>query len=128
MEHQINSETVSFTNEQLEYLYKPFHSPKLSVNSSCSLAQKGNYFTISSFSVIQNLVNPWIIDSRATDHMTGCLKLFFSYNPCAGYKNVKIAYGSLSTVVGTKSIQLSPSLIHNVLYVPNLSCNLLSNQ
>ena len=127
LEHQINLETVPFTKEQLKHLYKLYQSPKLSINPSCSLAQKGNYFTITSLSVIPNSINPWIIDSGATNHMKSCSKLFSSYNPCAGNKKVKIADGSLSAIVKTESIQLSPSLIlHNVLHVPNLSCNLLS--
>ena len=59
--------------------------------------------------------------------MIGYSKLFSSYNPCADNKNVKIVYGSLSTIAETKSIQVSSSLIlHNVLHFPNLSCNLLS--
>ncbi|KAK3030877.1 hypothetical protein RJ639_037227 [Escallonia herrerae] len=42
-------------------------------------------------------------------------------------KKIKIADGSLSTIAGTGSIVLSPSItLHNVLHVPKLSCNLLS--
>ncbi|KAK3019106.1 hypothetical protein RJ639_003788 [Escallonia herrerae] len=44
-----------------------------------------------------------------------------------GNEKIKIADGSLSTIVGTGSIVLSPSItLHNVLHVPKLSCNLLS--
>lgn len=40
---------------------------------------------------------------------------------------VKIAYGTFSTIVGVGSIPVSKTLtLHNVLHVPNLSCNLLS--
>ncbi|KAK3037954.1 hypothetical protein RJ639_030659 [Escallonia herrerae] len=42
-------------------------------------------------------------------------------------KKIKIADGSLSAIVGTGSIVLSPSItLHNVLHIPKLSCNLLS--
>ncbi|KAK3018888.1 hypothetical protein RJ639_002840 [Escallonia herrerae] len=44
-----------------------------------------------------------------------------------GNKKIKIADGSLSLIAGTGSIVLSPSIIlHDVLHVPKLSCNLLS--
>ena len=78
-------------------------------------------------SVIQNSVNPYIIDCGVTDHIIGCSKLFSSYSLCIDNKKVKIVDGSLSTIAGTGSIQLSPFLIlHNALHVPNLSCNILS--
>ena len=49
------------------------------------------------------------------------------YNPSSGSFKVEIADGSLSTVVGTRTISISPnSELNSVLYVPNLSCNLLS--
>ena len=76
--------------EQLKHLYKLFQSPKLSINPSCSLAQKGNYFTITSLSVILNSVNPYIIDCGVIDHITGCSKLFSSYSLCVDNKKVKI--------------------------------------
>ena len=59
--------------------------------------------------------------------MTGYKILFMLYNPSSGSFKVEIADVSLSTVVGTRTIRISPnSELHYVLYVPNLSCNLLS--
>lgn len=59
--------------------------------------------------------------------MTDSSKIFSSYKPCAGNKKIKIADGSLSAIAGKGSVFISPSLtLHNVLHVPNLSCNLLS--
>ena len=122
----VNSEMHSFTKEQLSHLYKLFQSPQFS-NPSCSLAKKGNYFIAALSCKNLNPYCSWIIDSGATDHMTGSLKLFCSYNPCAGNKKIKIADGSLSVIAGIGSIVISPSLtLHKVLHVPNLSCNLLS--
>ena len=54
--------------------------------------------------------------------MIGCFKSFSSYSPYVGNQKIKIAYGSLSTIVGKGSIATSKSL---VLHVPNISCNLL---
>lgn len=41
-ESSTNSNTVSFSKEQLKHLYKLFQSPKLSLTPSGSLTQKGN--------------------------------------------------------------------------------------
>ncbi|KAI5424254.1 hypothetical protein KIW84_030447 [Lathyrus oleraceus] len=65
------------TTEQLDRLYKLLESP----TPSCSIATKGN-------SVFLN-VSPshtWIVDSGASDHMTGESTLFSSYSPCAGFE------------------------------------------
>ena len=115
--------------EQIDSLCKLLQSSSPTVNPSslCSLAQKGNYLTISLYSVKPNLNCPWIIDSGATDHMTRSSKLFSLYGPCARKQKIKIANGSFSAIVGKGSIVISPSItLHNVLHVPNLSCNLLS--
>ncbi|KAA0042116.1 DUF3685 domain-containing protein [Cucumis melo var. makuwa] len=37
--------------------------------------------------------NPWILDSGATDHLTGSSEHFVSYIPCAGNEKIRIADG-----------------------------------
>ncbi|RVW18846.1 Retrovirus-related Pol polyprotein from transposon RE1 [Vitis vinifera] len=113
---QINSEKPNFTKERLSHRYKLFQSPQFS-NPSCSLAQQGNYLIAALSSIKSNVHCPWIIDSRATDHMTGSSQIFSSYKPCAGNKKIKIADGSLSAIAGKGSMFISPSLtLHNVLH------------
>ncbi|KAJ9693662.1 hypothetical protein PVL29_009559 [Vitis rotundifolia] len=59
--------------------------------------------------------------------MTDAHHLFSTYSPCVGNLKVKIADGTLSLVAGKGSIRISESIaLKPVLYVPNLSCNLLS--
>lgn len=70
-EKQVHSATTPFTKEQLEQLYKLPQSPQFTVNSSCSLAQSGNYLVALSY-VKPN--DSWIIDSGAHDRM---LKVIF---------------------------------------------------
>ena len=53
--------------------------------------------------------NSWIIDSGASDHMTGISFLFSSYNIYSSMEKVRIANGSLSLVFGKGSIFVSPS-------------------
>lgn len=64
---------------------------------------------------------PWIIDSEASNHMTDSYHLFSSYLTCASNLKVKIADGSLSTVAGKGSIQISNSItLEPILHVPSL--------
>ncbi|RVW38429.1 hypothetical protein CK203_082363 [Vitis vinifera] len=57
----------------------------------------GKYSFSLSASKIQ-FSSPWIIDSRASDHMTNSSKVFSNYIPCPGNQKIKIADGTLVTV------------------------------
>jgi hypothetical protein len=70
---------------------------------------------------------PWIIDSRATNHMIGASNLFTSYIPCSGKDKVWVADGSTVPIIGRGSIQCTKTLsLSPVLHVPDFSINLLS--
>lgn len=75
----------------------------------------------------QTQSNLWIIDTGATNHMTGASNLFTSYTPSSGKDKVRVADGSMSPIIGrgtircTKTLSLSP-----VLHVPKFPVNLLS--
>jgi hypothetical protein len=71
--------------------------------------------------------DPWVIDSGASNHMTGMSPLFSSYNPCSSRNKVRIADGSLSPVSDKGSVFVTPFMtLTFVLHVPNLAANLLS--
>ncbi|KAL4302368.1 hypothetical protein GQ457_10G016100 [Hibiscus cannabinus] len=68
----------------------------------------------------------WIVDSGASTHMTGNLSLFQNFRNSSSQAHVKTADGTLSSVEGSGSIQLTEHIcLHSVLYVPKLTCNLL---
>lgn len=72
-------------------------------------------------------MKPWIVDTGASDHMTGDATLLQNYKPSSGHLSVLIADGSSSKIAGTGSIELTKELyLNSVLHVPNLDCNLLS--
>ncbi|XP_028799232.1 uncharacterized protein LOC114754600 [Neltuma alba] len=70
----------------------------------------------------------WIVDSGATDHMTGTKSLFKTLNSCHENLRVKVATGLYTKVEGVGTVALSDDLeIHNVLFVPALTYNLISD-
>ena len=80
----VTTDSSPITKEQLEQFYR-FMTQNLKPNtnqSSANLAQSGNF--IQALSVSYNS-SPWIVDSGATDHMTGSSKVFSSYIPCSGH-------------------------------------------
>lgn len=69
----------------------------------------------------------WIVDSSASNHMTGDKSIFATYSPCNGHQTVRIANGTRTEVTGTRTINLSNTIIlYSVLFVPDLNCNLIS--
>ena len=100
------------------------------VIGSTSMANSGKHQILASISLFtKNLSRAWILDSRATDHMTFSEKSFESYETLAPGKNVQTAGGTLLPVAGVGSMKMQPiGTITNVLHVPNLFINLISVQ
>ncbi|XP_073041739.1 uncharacterized protein [Primulina eburnea] len=108
-----------FTDAQLDQLSKFFSSTP----TASLMASIGN--PLNSTSAPSKA--PWIIDSGASDHMTGSKMFFTTYSPSIFPRTVKIADGSFLLIHGTGLVSVGPSLcLKNVLYVPGFSCNLLS--
>ena len=80
-----STKTSPFTKEQLKMLQQLMSQNSLSQSSNLAsgtgmLAQKGNF--LNAFAVNKQHLNPWIINFRASDHMTGDETIFHEYNPC----------------------------------------------
>ena len=92
--------------------------------ASSFIALKGKFLHVltvkSKFSPI------WIVDSGASDHMTGDINLLADFQPCKQDWMVRIADGSQSRVVGIGSVEISGNLVlKSVFLVPSLDCNLI---
>ena len=92
------------------------------------LSQVGSGSTTGiAFTANRGGMKSWIVDTGASDHMTGDAAILQNYKPSNGHSSVHITDGSKSKIVGTGSIKLTKDLyLDSVLHVPNLDCNLLS--
>ncbi|XP_071900983.1 uncharacterized protein [Coffea arabica] len=69
----------------------------------------------------------WVIDSGATNHMTGNSSLFSTFQPHTSAPTVTLADGSKSRVLGSSSVNPTPLIsLSSVLSLPELSFNLIS--
>ena len=97
-------------------------------SGACSLALASKSLISHALSASDiNFPNSWIIDSKATEHMTNSSLKFSTYSPCPSNKKIALVDGSLTIVAGKGEIKIHPSLVlKNVLHVPKLSTNLVS--
>jgi len=97
-----------------------------SATAASSSALAGNVATtLNAYATLFD--DSWVIDSGASNHMTGMSHLFSSYKPCSGRDKVRIADGSLSPVSGKGFVSVTLSMtLTFFLHVPNLVANLLS--
>ncbi|KZV22300.1 hypothetical protein F511_17902 [Dorcoceras hygrometricum] len=119
--------STPFTAEQIEQLEKYCRLLRETALTppvgSCSVTQSGIIYS----TLISAPSPSWIIDSGASDHMTGNLNSFCSYTPCNSDMTVRIADGSLSRIHGIGDINVSRDItLKNVFHVPSLKCNLIS--
>ena len=72
--------------------------------------------------------NNWIIDSGASNHVTGLKQFFVNYTPIRG-QHLQIANGKHITVKGKGDVNLKGTnglVLKNVWHAPGLTSNLIS--
>lgn len=116
------AESSPFNKEQLDHLLKllkSYSSPNTPIES---MTQTGSNFL--ALSVLEKS-SPWIINSRASDHMKSYYHLFSSYHP--SIEKIRIVDGCFSSIASKENIKISEKVtLKSVLHVPKLACNLLS--
>ena len=76
--------------------------------------------------LVSSSSSEWVIDSRATDHMTSNSSRFSTFQSQPSPSTVTLAYGSHSCVLRSGTIVLTPSIpLTSVLSLPNFSFNLM---
>ena len=92
------------------------------MSTTSSLAHQGN-----SIACMSSRSSTWILDSRATDHMTGMSDMFSSLQHSSSLSHITVANGTRATVSGIGTVIISPTItLSSVLYVPTCSFNLIS--
>jgi len=70
---------------------------------------------------------PWILDSSASDHISGNKNLFSNIIHSTTLSAVTLANGSTTAVNGIGDVQLLPSIsLNSILFAPECSINLIS--
>ena len=97
---------------------------KVKTPPAVSLAKTGN----TSYSLLSQTSNStsWIVDTGATDHMIGSLKILSNFELSGQGIAVIMADGTTSMAKGRGTVYMSGLVLQSILYVPNLTCNLLS--
>ncbi|KAF9684543.1 hypothetical protein SADUNF_Sadunf04G0129000 [Salix dunnii] len=97
-------------------------------SASFSLNPKHSVFSISHalVDIHRHQIESWIIDTGATDHMINTISLFTSITAIIS-SHVKLPNGNYASVTHIGTVKISEHLIlHDVLYVPSFSFNLIS--
>ena len=107
--------------EYTEFLkLRATHDP---TSPAIAVAQSGNPVAF----VSQSSLGPWILDSGASDHMTGNQSLFSQLSFSDSLPSVTLADGSQIKVRGIgQTHPLSQLSLHSVLFVPGCPFNLIS--
>ena len=101
------SSSNTLSSSELETLRRLM--TRLDTSTASSSFASGNLATsVSAFNSHTSL--PWIIDSGASDHMTGSSPVFCAYTPCSGRDKVRIADGTVSSVSGKGLVRVTPLL------------------
>jgi len=106
-----NSNMIGLSKEQWQTLVELLNSSKVSPNESMTGKTK---------------LESWILDSGASNHMTGTLQYMCDVKEVIGCP-VGLPNGYTTTCTKEGTVKLTDSLrVENVLYVPELNCNLIS--
>ncbi|KAK3025978.1 hypothetical protein RJ639_040952 [Escallonia herrerae] len=121
---QTTTATIAATSSS-----SPGKTVTISVDEYAKLSQHQESVAASAESGKKCLIssNKWVIDSGATDHMTGNPKIFSSFRSHTAPSPVTIADGSNYTIKGSGTVKPTSSItLSSVLSLPSLAFNLMS--
>lgn len=117
-----SNRTVTISVEDFAKFTQYQEALKNSSQSITALAESGN-----SNACLLSSSNKWVVDSGATDHMTGNPTFFSMYQSHTSPTTVTLADGSTSAVLGSGTVNPTPSItLSSVLSLPKFAFNLVS--
>jgi Retrotransposon gag protein/Zinc knuckle len=140
-----SEETVVFTEEDHEFLEMLKRKQKAASegkrvldDASTSTSTRSNIAsfvhsatgtcdTLALASIFTSRSPDWIVDSGASQHVTGATREFSSYTHLAVPESIQTADGTAQPVIGKGTVQCTNTLtLSNVLHAPSFPMNLLS--
>ena len=121
--NEASNQSIQFTTEELAKFHLYQESLKSPSTPITAIAKSGN----SNKCLVSHSSSEWVIDSKATYHMTGNSSLFSTFQSQPSTSTVTMADGSQSCVLGLGIIFPTLSLpLSSFLSLPNFSFNLMS--
>lgn len=122
---------IVFSPQQLEQILKLIPGSSLQTlkgsNSECEEDFDFSFSGMVTCNLASTTSNTWIIDSGASDHITGTVELLTNVRPAGQHLTIKLPTGAMSTITQIGDITLSNGLLLSyVLVVPQFQHNLLS--
>ena len=122
----------NFSTEQVEILRQLLNQTKVSTGSESQNSKIPNAAMAQTGKISQTFLSKsqqagcWIVDTGASDHVTGSMNVFEDYDKCKSKINVWVADGKMSPAVGKGTVCLPNMILKLVLYVSKLTYNLFS--
>lgn len=124
-----NAPTLSLSSNQIEHFMKLLPSPSKQHSSDIEEEIDGAYTGMTFCYHVDGTQEAWIIDSGASDHMTGSLGLLLNLVHQNHNSKINLTIGETSFISHKGLVCISPSLtLKDVLHIPNFKHNLLSVQ
>ena len=120
---------ATITAHQLEQLMRLLPTPSKTGTSDTEDEMDLTYAGMVSCNFAGTEEKEWIIDSGASDHMTGCLEAMMNVVKCTREQRINLPTGATSKITHCGDVQLRNGIVlKNVLYIPSFKHNLLSVQ
>nr|CAD1824666.1 unnamed protein product [Ananas comosus var. bracteatus] len=122
-----NASKESYVPTSLEKLAELLDAYTKQKSSSAHVSLHSEIGKAASAHLVESSPATWIVDTGATDHMTGTSKNLSSMQPTVGKNFITLADGSHAPIHGIGCVDASPSInLSSVLFVPSFPSNLLS--
>jgi len=121
---------LNLKNQSLKFFYEEYQEYlKLKYEKSSNQAKSSSVPGVSTVCISQSMEgpSPWILDSGASDHISGNKSSFSSISFAKTPHFVTVVNGSKVASQGIGQVSLSPSLkLNSVLFIPHCPYNLIS--